>query len=572
MRMLIEKIGVNLLYCFVTHWINSMSKSDAKKKLQRCLTDLNMNVVALTGPWGCGKTFLVSEELVNKTPPALYASLFGVSSLDNIKKDLILNYLSLPEKMVTVCTNLKSIAKGLTNYIPYGKTLQVMTDIQWLALAERLLSNKTIILDDIERRQHSLSIQELFGFIDKYTKKPHNCKFILILDKSKLEELADKEWNVYKEKVIEEEIYLSITPDEAFNTAKQTFESNFLPEELFNSLKSACVICGFRNIRILQKVIYTTKFLFSNVEDEYSSLLQYFSPSIALLSGVYYQAFEKTITLDSICKLSPSLFYESEVSKLDKENLEYWKDLLQNLGIYYFDAFEQLLINFFIKGNLDKNQIHTLLSSKKESLRLQIQREKIEKFYDDIYWNKDISYDQLRETAKELEKDSINLSPSGINNLLNVIEQIPKALNIKDKILDSWRSNYLSINHEEDPSLLFQLGSFREDIQEILQQSILHSERFTVPEVSRHIVNKRGWGEKHERYLNGLTEEDLKQFIKTSSPADFHVFMDMMWLIKGNQHFEKMTRTFKDACQSVIEESGSSDHLKDILKRVSSKL
>ena len=55
--MLIEKIGVNLLYCFVTHWINSMSKSDAKKKLQRCLTELNMNVVALTGPWGAGKHF-----------------------------------------------------------------------------------------------------------------------------------------------------------------------------------------------------------------------------------------------------------------------------------------------------------------------------------------------------------------------------------------------------------------------------------------------------------------------------------------------------------------------------------
>ena len=547
-----------------------MSKCNAKEKLHRCFDCLDAKVVVLSGPWGGGKTFLVNEEFLVKGSSGLYVSLFGVSSLEELKKDLILNCLSLSGDTTNVVLPIiKNVIKNLCHFLQYGQALQVITDIQWIALAEKLLSNKTIILDDIERRESTLSIQELFGFIDKYTKKPHNCRFILVLDKDKIE---DKTWDIYKEKIIDEEIYFSIAPNEAFDTARQAFKSDFLPEELFNSLKSACAICGFRNIRILRKIICTTKLFFSNVEDDCSLLLQHFCPTIALISGVYYQAFEKTITLDSICKLSPSLFHENEVSTLDKEDLEYWRDLLQNLGIYYFDAFEQLLINFFIKGNLDKTQLNILLRSKKKSLELQIQREKIEKFYDDIYWNKDISYDQLRETAKELEKYSINLSPGGINNLLNVIEQIPETEKIKDKILQSWRSHYLSIDHEEDPGLLFQLESFREDIQKILQKSARYLERFTVPEVSRHIVEVRAWGEDHVRYLNGLTEENFKHFIKTSNQEDFRVFISMIWLIKGDQHFEKMMHTFNNACQSIIGESGSNDHFKDILERECSKL
>lgn len=554
----------------LSFWRRIMSKSNAKEKLHRCFDCLDAKVVVLSGPWGCGKTFLLNEEFLVKESSGLYASLFGVSSLEEIKKDLILNCLSLSgDAANAVLPIIRNVIQSLCHFLQYGQALQVITDIQWLAVAEKLLSNKIIILDDIERRKSSLSIQELFGFINKYTKKPHNCRFILVLDKDKIE---DNTWDIYKEKIIDEEIYFSIAPNEAFDTAKQSFKSDYLPEELFNSLKSACAICGFRNIRILQKIIRTTKLFFSNVEDECNLLLQHFSPSIALICGIYYQAFEKTITLDSIFKLSPSLFYENEVSTLDKEDLEYWRDLLQNLGIYHCDAFEQLLINFFNKGNLDKTQLNILLSSKKKSLELQSQREKIEKFYDDIYWNKDISYDQLRKTAEELEEYSTNLSPGGINNLLNVIEQIPGTEKIKNKILKSWQYYYLNIDHEEDPSLLFQLGSFREDIQQILQESTFHSERFTVLEVSRHIVEVRAWGEDHVRYLNALTEENFKHFIKTSSQEGFRLFIHMIWIIKEDQHFEKMMHTFKNACQSVIKESGSNDHLKDILKRESSKL
>lgn len=63
-----------------------MSKSNAKEKLHRCFDCLDAKVVVLSGPWGCGKTFLLNEEFLVKESSGLYASLFGVSSLEEIKK------------------------------------------------------------------------------------------------------------------------------------------------------------------------------------------------------------------------------------------------------------------------------------------------------------------------------------------------------------------------------------------------------------------------------------------------------------------------------------------------------
>lgn len=70
-----------------------MSLKSTKDQLIQLLADEDNKVIALSGKWGTGKSFMWDQ--VKKTSEnervkgALYASLFGVSSVDQIKLKLI---------------------------------------------------------------------------------------------------------------------------------------------------------------------------------------------------------------------------------------------------------------------------------------------------------------------------------------------------------------------------------------------------------------------------------------------------------------------------------------------------
>ncbi|MBV8619990.1 MAG: NTPase KAP, partial [Curvibacter sp.] len=70
-----------------------MSLKDTKVQLARLIGDPEIKVLALSGKWGTGKTHLWSEvrqsSKDDKVKSAIYASLFGLSSVDQIKRKLL---------------------------------------------------------------------------------------------------------------------------------------------------------------------------------------------------------------------------------------------------------------------------------------------------------------------------------------------------------------------------------------------------------------------------------------------------------------------------------------------------
>ena len=71
-----------------------MSLKNTKEQLILQLSNADNNVIAVSGKWGTGKTHLwneVKDESVDdKVKKALYVSLFGQSSIDQIKRKLII--------------------------------------------------------------------------------------------------------------------------------------------------------------------------------------------------------------------------------------------------------------------------------------------------------------------------------------------------------------------------------------------------------------------------------------------------------------------------------------------------
>jgi pantothenate kinase-related protein Tda10 len=70
-----------------------MSMALTRKQLQARIADESVKVIALSGKWGTGKSFMFDQIHKSATAPevkkALYASLFGLSTIDQIKLKLM---------------------------------------------------------------------------------------------------------------------------------------------------------------------------------------------------------------------------------------------------------------------------------------------------------------------------------------------------------------------------------------------------------------------------------------------------------------------------------------------------
>nr|WP_249309165.1 P-loop NTPase fold protein [Ralstonia insidiosa] len=146
-----------------------------KEHLVRLLGEADNRVIALSGKWGTGKTHLwneVKDESGDeKVKKALYVSLFGQSSIDQVKSKLIESAIPAVASHGGAFDSLKQIFRvGVKAASEHYKALAALNDLNLLFMAPAVLRNSVIVLDDIERKHDKhdkLGIDEVLGFIDE---------------------------------------------------------------------------------------------------------------------------------------------------------------------------------------------------------------------------------------------------------------------------------------------------------------------------------------------------------------------------------------------------------------------
>lgn len=178
-----------------------MSLAKTKEQLIKLLDQADNKVIALSGRWGTGKTHLWKEvqaqnNVDQRVKRALYVSLFGLSSLDQIKRKLIEVAIPYADSQNAVLKAFnKAFKSGFTAISKHYKALAAINDLNVLLMAPVLLRDKVIVIDDIERKQDKLSIDEVLGFIDEYSKQ-YESRFVLVLNEDKLSDNVGQKKNV----------------------------------------------------------------------------------------------------------------------------------------------------------------------------------------------------------------------------------------------------------------------------------------------------------------------------------------------------------------------------------------
>ncbi|MEJ1358769.1 MAG: ATP-binding protein [Candidatus Sedimenticola sp. (ex Thyasira tokunagai)] len=369
-----------------------------KKAVIRALRAENTPVIALTGSWGTGKTYLwhhIARELESdgQSPiNEIYITALSTPTLPELKRAVEFHLASLivtreaseTTETVDQAQNLAGAATSFVSKLVPEGVIEVTASLGkiFLSKAKSLLpKDKQLIIaiDDIERT-HSIDIAELLGYIS-YLTSEIDAKVVVILNSQKLKGERASRWSELREKMISLEIQLAGMPDEAITETLDGLDS--LDREII--IEKARIL-DIQNIRIYQHIRRRWDAIRNGRAFDEAGV-HALLPSVVLLSAMNYSALNDWPDLDFLKKKYtpyPQLLKNGSEDSEEKNRLRWNKMITDYLEGAPLDDFEkQVLIPFLETGHLDNDKLSEYLNI----IDLRIHTSEAGKVLDD-WWTK----------------------------------------------------------------------------------------------------------------------------------------------------------------------------------------
>ncbi|MEC1157810.1 P-loop NTPase fold protein [Cytobacillus horneckiae] len=349
----------------------------------------------INGAWGTGKTYYVKNKLKTAIEDEsssngqvfkfCYISLNGFSSVEqigeavffeiaNTKNQLAVQGLKFLGKygsgLAGIFANVEQSVANVTEDI-INKIKSSSTDV---------LSNIVLCFDDLERIDDSLSIKQVFGFINSNYIEHHHVKVIFISNEQEIED--QENYKIIREKVIGKTLNFfqsesTILEDIVFNVyAENENFIFFFEKEKRNLLQVINFVFEDINLRTLRFVLDSFVILQSEVysfckdEKERHEISKTLFLNTLIVGNEY-----KKGNLSSVKDLSflygLSYFYyfpsnkESEEDYAQKFLKRYHRlnDFIDH-NVYYFSAVSNYIINGYINNDEFKKEVNSLLEKR----------------------------------------------------------------------------------------------------------------------------------------------------------------------------------------------------------------
>ncbi|MFM6674116.1 MAG: P-loop NTPase fold protein [Dolichospermum sp.] len=270
-----------------------IDREKAESILKRFLKNEDYSVLAVNGKWGIGKTHLVQNFLYEHTKSYYYyVSIFGISSIEQLKARLIANYKNdLKSDNQSSQTKTELVFNFINKYIKTffewlnrifgkiektpkldilgglsGSVISIAGDLALEIFFNSIVRENSIIcIDDLERK-YKIPLEEILGFVENLVQE-RKCKIILIYNEDELED--KKVLDHYREKVIDREFTLNPTVDENLDLG---FKEDHHYLDYLEIIKKVFKKTETNNIRVIRKTEWLIKELIPLMENWEDSL------------------------------------------------------------------------------------------------------------------------------------------------------------------------------------------------------------------------------------------------------------------------------------------------------------
>ena len=505
--------------------------TQAKSVVSDFISKKNLKVLALKGEWGVGKTHLLRESLAQKD--YYYASVFGLSSIDQVKNRLITSK--------TNRNNWKDKFSKIANSVSFKEDSRIGTaTISGAALSGSIdlalnlyfssLRNSIFCLDDLERKS-DLGTTEIIGLID-YLANELESQVVVIFNESELKkEESSLCISELSEKVFDIEVELSPSVEESVDIA------------VGNSSEHKEIILGIleatrtNNIRVIKKAKWMSEQI-DNLESIPGDLFkrQLIKNLVLLCCGQYDTKCSVSATeilalprleQEAIQKIRDAavrrqeLAYKNAPSLLDNpKDKSYQEEGLADDNSAYRQSIK-CLVNAagFVHLNIN-NCLFELVDSHfldKDKFSLEIQAldqyavdSEVE---DKIFKIHELAYSDLSDTRKEVKEEIVNLLQSEkihpanwhYANLREAAESL--EIDIRSYEEEAWRKSL----HQQDS--ISALQKMKGQVSELAFKEMIEKRvNVLMSELNLHdfieSIDKSPWFELEKEILNSFSETD----------------------------------------------------------------
>lgn len=569
-----------------------MSKSNIeiiKETLDSFFSDDKLSVLVLRGAWGTGKTYFwdeyVKEKIENKAinqTAYSYVSLFGLHDLSELKSKIFsvgkplkseedfVNQIETSSRNENQALELifrgKSKGKNFLRTLGWGTQIaKILPKVNQfssiLKLAEYGLINKYLIcLDDIERKENCLTIKQIMGLVDELSHRK-GCKVILIFNDKTLGEKELKDFNAYREKIVDLEIEYKPTIED---NLRIVFESE---DKHFNEILKVIHILNVSNIRIFKKLQWSKNKVWDLIKDTEASLQKEVLVKLTVFCWGFFNS-ESNLSLSFISNsIKNTAWYSFSSNGENKQQLskeeEQWNEIACQLVLNPRD-YDDCFVSLFTNGYLDK----------------QVFREEIKKANQD-HQNKNA--DAQLSCAWQLYSDSFEDNIEQIksamcsvldNNLSKIsLSQFDQTINFLEKFGDDvsgYIDNYLEFHKqaliEDDPDELWRVFKINNPSLSSKIRGILDaSEDFNLDKIIYKIASTKGWNQKDINYLSSLSVNDIYSWMmSTPKNMKFKIKRGLMIFSNSNgtnDEYSQKYKTIKDNTEKALIKIGKQSEL-----------
>ena len=291
-----------------------MDQAAAGRALRKYLMARDLHqVIAVKGPWGCGKTYLwlqtqkwlVEESDERNAPKPLYCSLFGRDSVAEIRQALFSQVLNenIPQAS-TAKDVVTKIGGNLSEIIGlFSKTGETLAKLGGAALhaatdvvTDRALRGRRIVLDDLERRGHNLTIIAVLGFIDFL--RSTECQVVVLFNDEKISTPeSQSDLRTFREKAFDVELEVRPSVDETYEIALADRKPLFEP-----ILREQYRRFGITNIRVGRRVVQAAEHIFADQTTLPLDIAHEVMPAIVVATGLFNEALPGGPSLPDVVK------------------------------------------------------------------------------------------------------------------------------------------------------------------------------------------------------------------------------------------------------------------------------
>lgn len=536
-----------------TNLANSgVSREEAESILKRFLNNENYRVLAVKGTLGIGKTYLVQNFLSKyKKEYYFYGSVFGISSIEQLKARIIANYKKNPKdniqeyqtkpdrvnwynqlnKLINIffewinrnsprlekTPKLDLVLSGKSSIPVVGSLIYVAGDLALNILFNLNVKKSIVCIDDLERKSN-ISLDEVLGFVE-YLVQELDCKIIIIFDDSNFDENSIKILNKYREKVIDREFKLNPTVEE-------NLDFIFKDNSDIEVIKEVFLRAGTKNIRVIRK----TKWLI----DELIPLMENWQPSLrnqVIINSIIINLakidteFSKkfSIGIDTILSLIDSSIYVAHDNDNSNKRIQAIS-LLSYLGFNFIKLDQQIIqlveTSLFISDNFI--QEGNILNKEEEKKHILDKIRTIEKLYYSSF------ADNEREIVKELiyffENYCLDLTFSQFEQMEQFASVLEVDVSSYEKSLLEHKLKTLEPHYFNDlNSLMFKVRKYPE-LEAYLEDK--KNEYLQALDITTAITNLiksdsgsiSPWLEANIYFLNRCTVDEYCQWLQKGHP------------------------------------------------------